>query len=59
MFQDSGRLDALRMCADCRAIVVTEGRLDPHAAPARPAVRTTADYLREAQDDARTEKGEG
>jgi ferredoxin len=60
MFQGSARrLDVLKMCADCRAIAVTEDKLDPYAAGARPNARTTEDYLREAQERARMEKGEG
>jgi hypothetical protein len=60
MFQNSSRrLDVIKMCADCRAVVVTEDGLDPYAAATRPPVRTTEDYLREAQERARMEKGEG
>ena len=60
MFQGSARrLDVLKMCADCRAIAVTEDKLDPYAAATRPNARTTEDYLREAQERARMEKGEG
>jgi ferredoxin len=60
MFRDSGhRLDVIKMCADCRAIAVTEDKLDPYAAGARPLARTTEDYLREAQERERTGKGEG
>ena len=41
------RLEALRMCADCRAIVMTEQQFDPFAGvPERPSPRTTDDYLR-------------
>jgi ferredoxin len=54
MFQNSAkRLDVLKMCADCRAIVMTEENFDPFGAPARPKLRTTEDYLRE-----REQKGE-
>ena len=42
------RLDVLRMCADCRAIAISEQQFDPFAGAAdRPPVRTTDDYLRE------------
>ncbi len=41
------RLDAIRMCADCRVIAVTEAEFGRSEAPPRPAVRTTEDYLRE------------
>jgi ferredoxin len=48
MFQNSAkRLDVIKMCADCRVIVMTEENFDPFGAPARPAPRTTEDYLRE------------
>src|SRR5215468_10702532 len=40
------RLDAIRMCADCRVIAVTEAEDRAGAAP-RPAPRTSEDYLRE------------
>jgi ferredoxin len=60
MFQDSARrLDVLKMCADCRAIAVTEDKMDPYAAGARPRARTTEDYLREAAERERMERGEG
>jgi len=52
----SKRLDALRMCEDCRVAVVTEDDFDPHGAPPRPAVRTTDDYLREREERQRVEK---
>jgi hypothetical protein len=45
----SNRLDAIRMCADCRVIAVTEAESEPLAAP-RPKVRTTADYLSDRSD---------
>jgi ferredoxin len=55
MFQNSAkRLDVIKMCADCRVIVMTEEKFDPFAAPPRPSPRTTEDYLRE-----REAKGEG
>jgi ferredoxin len=47
MYKDSPkRLDLVKMCEDCRVAFVTEENFDPYA-PARPAVRTTDDYLRE------------
>jgi ferredoxin len=56
--QNSKRLDALKMCEDCRVVVVTEDGLDPHGAPPRPAVRTTDDYLREREQRQQSEKEE-
>jgi ferredoxin len=44
------RLDILKMCEDCRVATVTEQDFDPYGAPARPAPRTTADYLREREE---------
>jgi len=44
------RLDAVRMCADCRVIVMSEQQFDPFAGVAeRAPVRTTDDYLRERE----------
>ncbi|MEA2934904.1 MAG: hypothetical protein QOD74_1550 [Variibacter sp.] len=50
MYKSSGthnRLDIIRMCDDCRVGAVTAQDFDPYGAPARPAPRTTEDYLRE------------
>ena len=46
----AARLNALKMCADCRVIAVTEAGFDPYGAPPRPNVRTTEDYLRERKE---------
>jgi ferredoxin len=43
------RLDAIRMCADCRVIAATEADLERSGAPARPPLRTSDDYLRERE----------
>src|SRR6478736_7650653 len=54
MYKDSKkRLDVIRMCEDCRFVVMAEEQFDPFGAPKRPPVRTTEDYLRE-----REQKGE-
>jgi ferredoxin len=45
----SKRLDALRMCEECRIAVVTEDGFDPQGSPPRAPVRTTDDYLRERE----------
>jgi len=48
MFKDDpGRLDAIRMCDDCRVAVISEQDFDPYGAPPRAPVRTTDDYLME------------
>jgi ferredoxin len=47
------RLDAVRMCADCRVITMSEQQFDPFKdIPARPAPRTTDDYLRQRETKA-------
>jgi ferredoxin len=44
------RVDAIRMCADCRVITMSEQQFDPFAGvPERAAPRTTDDYLRERE----------
>ena len=48
MFTDPARLALLDLCEDCRAAEATLGGIDPYAGPARPVVRTTEDWLREA-----------
>jgi ferredoxin len=46
------RSDAIRMCADCRVITMSETQFDPFAGvPARAPPRTTDDYLRERERD--------
>jgi ferredoxin len=59
MFRNSAqRLDVIRMCEDCRVVAITEQGLDPYAAPPRPNVRTTEDYLREREERERSGKPE-
>jgi ferredoxin len=57
--QGSSRLDALRMCEDCRVVAVTEDNFDPHDAPPRPIVRTTDDYLLERAEQQHTRRDDG
>jgi len=47
MYRDARRLDVIKMCEDCRVAAAAEEGFDPYAMPARPAPRTTDDYLRE------------
>jgi ferredoxin len=50
MYRDAPqRLDLIKMCEDCRAVAITQEGFDPHAAPVRPRVRTTDDYLQERE----------
>lgn len=45
------RIDAVRMCADCRVIVMSEQQFDPFkGVPERKPPRTTDDYLRQRND---------
>jgi ferredoxin len=44
----SKRLDLIKMCDDCRVVVVSEQDFDPYATP-RPRMRTSEDYLRERE----------
>ncbi len=50
MFADPSRLALLELCEDCRAAEATLGGVDPYAGPPRPVVRTTEDWLREAEE---------
>ncbi|MEQ8326926.1 MAG: 4Fe-4S binding protein [Parvibaculum sp.] len=49
MFQDSGQIDRIKMCEDCRVTVQFESRDNPFQGSARPAMRTTDDDLRERE----------
>jgi ferredoxin len=42
------RLDVIKMCEDCRVVVMSETDFDPYGAP-RANPRTTDDYLRERE----------
>ena len=45
------RIEALRMCADCRVVVMSEQQFDPFkGVPERTPPRTTDDYLRQRND---------
>jgi ferredoxin len=54
----SRRLDAIRMCEDCRVAFIAEEGFDPYGAPNR-AIRTTDDYLREREALKRGEQTKG
>lgn len=57
MYAEPGRLEALKMCEDCRVATVTKDNFDPHGAPPRPAVRTTDDYIKARRDGPRGRDG--
>jgi hypothetical protein len=44
------RLDAIKMCADCRVIAVTEAEMGAAGGTPRADARTTEDYLREREE---------
>lgn len=49
------RVDAIRMCADCRVITMSEDSFNPFGdVSERPAPRTTDDYLREREQKAKS-----
>ncbi len=50
MFKDKGGVERLKMCADCRVIVMTTEVQHPLAAGVVPKPRTTEDYLRERDE---------
>lgn len=47
--ENASRVDVIKMCDDCRVQAIMNEGFDPHAAPPRPAPRTTEDYLRERE----------
>jgi len=49
MFQTEAQLRLIQMCDTCRIVTVAEAGDDPMKGAARPRVRTTEDYLREAE----------
>jgi len=49
MFQEKGGTDRLKMCDDCRVFALAEEDAHPMASAARPAPRTTTDYLKERE----------
>jgi hypothetical protein len=50
MYKDSAaRLNVIKMCEDCRVVVMSETDFDPYGAPPRQNPRTTDDYLRERE----------
>lgn len=46
---NTGRLELIRMCEDCRVEAAVNMGIDPLAGPARPVVRTSEDYVRERE----------
>ncbi|MGB0683667.1 MAG: 4Fe-4S dicluster domain-containing protein [Magnetovibrionaceae bacterium] len=50
MFQDPGQFDRLKMCEDCRVVVMSLEDTNPLAGAPRPITRTTDDYLRERDE---------
>jgi ferredoxin len=44
------RIDAIKMCDDCRVAAITAENFDPYGVPPRSPLRTTEDYLREREE---------
>ena len=57
MFQTEKQLRLIQMCDTCRIVTVAEEGNDPLAGAARPRVRTTDDYVAEAQAAKTGKKG--
>ena len=49
MFQGSDQIERIMMCEDCRVVVQFDSADNPFQGGARPAPRTTDDYLRERE----------
>lgn len=49
MFLEGDKVERIMMCEDCRVVVQFETPDNPLQGPARPAIRTTDDYLRERE----------
>ena len=59
MFQGASQVDLIRMCDNCRVIAMAETADDPMQFGERPKVRTTDDYIMEAEAErAAKDKGE-
>ncbi|MEI9923093.1 MAG: 4Fe-4S binding protein [Bradyrhizobium sp.] len=56
MYAQSGRIDVIKMCDDCRVAVAAEQSLDPYGAQ-NPTMRTTDDYLREREAQKNGDRG--
>ncbi len=59
MYMQTGMLDRIRMCDECRIIIQSETAIDPFAGPARPPIRTTEDDLRERELERARNDGKG
>ncbi len=49
MFQGTAQVDLIRMCDNCRVIAMSEAQDDPMKLGERPKMRTTDDYIMEAE----------
>jgi ferredoxin len=58
MYKGSRRIDVIKMCDDCRVAAAAEESFDPYGAP-NQTVRTTDDYLRERDAQARVDQDKG
>jgi ferredoxin len=57
MFQDDAQARVIQMCDNCRVVAWSESGNDPFKGAARPRIRTTDDYLAEAEAGRRGKTG--
>lgn len=57
MFQGTAQADLIRMCDDCRVIAMSEAQDDPMKLGERPKMRTTDDYIMEAEAEKGNDEG--
>jgi ferredoxin len=59
MFQGAAQVDLIRMCDNCRVVAMAEAQEDPMQFGERPKMRTTDDYIMEAEAErAKAKKGD-
>ncbi|MGI9476829.1 MAG: 4Fe-4S dicluster domain-containing protein [Hyphomicrobiaceae bacterium] len=59
MFQGTAQVDLIRMCDNCRVIAMSESDNDPMKLGERPKMRTTDDYIMEAEAERAAAKNKG
>ena len=59
MFQGAAQVDLIRMCDNCRVFAMSEAQDDPMQLGERPKMRTTDDYIMEAEAERAAAKDKG
>lgn len=59
MFQGTAQVDLIRMCDNCRVFAMSESDNDPMKLGERPKMRTTDDYIMEAEAERAAAKDKG